>query len=52
MIMKTDKQIELFVDGQYVCTTGASKTCREAVEKFVSAYPQFKQFKVRAWFKK
>jgi len=29
------KKIDIFVDGQYKCTTTRSKTCKEAVQNFV-----------------
>jgi len=30
------KKIDIFVDGKYTCTTTRSKTCKEAIEKFVN----------------
>lgn len=33
--MKTYKKIDLFFNGDYLCTTAQSKTCREAIAKYL-----------------
>ncbi len=34
--MKTYKKIDLFVDGEYVCSTIRSKTCKAAIAAFIA----------------
>lgn len=31
------KKIDMFFDGDYVCSTNQSKTCREAVRKYLES---------------
>ena len=35
--MKTFKKIDLFYLGDYVCSTNQSKTCKEAVRKYLES---------------
>ena len=34
-MMKTYKKIDIYYAGDYVCSTNQSKTCKEAVKKFI-----------------
>jgi hypothetical protein len=33
--MKTYKKIDLFFEGSYLCSTNQSKTCKEAVRRYL-----------------
>jgi len=35
--MKTYKKIDLYYDGDYLCTTSQSKTCKEAVKRYLES---------------
>ncbi len=37
---KKQKKIDIFVDGNYVCSTTRSKTCKVAVAKFIDLFGQ------------
>jgi len=39
--MKLYKKIDLFYQGDYVCSTMQSKTCREAKERYLDACKRF-----------
>jgi len=54
--MHQHKKIDIFVDMGagfvYKCSTTWSKTCKEALEHFLQAYPEMQKFRVKANFSK
>jgi hypothetical protein len=40
--MKLYKKIDLFFEGSYLCSTQQSKTCKEAVRKYIETLEQRK----------
>lgn len=51
------KKIDIFVWQEktnltYKCSTNKAKTCREAIDKFKAAFPEFKESYVKAYYVK
>ena len=40
--MKTFRKIDIFYQGDYVCSTNQSKTCKDAVLKYIEAIQKHK----------
>lgn len=49
---KSNKKIDIHVNGKYKCTTNWAQTCKEAKKRYLELYPQYKNEKVKASFSK
>lgn len=47
---KNYKKIDLYVDGEYWCSTNASKTIKDAIEKAKKEYPELKDREIKGSF--